>query len=1473
MKRVTKKVLAILLSIALVFSSIVLTPADFQKTVTADEIASVVTAFSYDFAYTTPGYADGTIRISANEDGVYKVFWGDAEGNKLTKNGYEYSYLARIIVKDGTGSYNIISDYTVIPENAATVLVYKKDALQYTYEIPEERLFAPTGEGYTFGALSDLHFGRYIANDVDDAVAAVDNAFKFMDSVGVEFIGTTGDLTSEGEQDSLDKYNAAIAKYPNLTVLSCTGNHDSRTTVSTSDTAKLDTSLSRWYESLTSTYFTVNEDGTYTSNLDAKYEIPAIGTSLTTEYREVADGETLTKELPALDFVVTNGENVFVFLNEISKTGTTYDTDKLLTTEQMDWLAQQLETYKDKNVFLYVHSYLAVNASNNDAVDNNNCTGDLKNAGGYSYDLDYKDEVTTTDGKNMLALFKQYSNVTMFSGHSHWQYAMQEHNKNLNIGKVNNGAGATLIHLSSVTEPRYIGQDDGHRTELNGEASEGTTVTVYDDCIIYNGIDFTNSQYEAYATYIVPTGDDTTFEPVKDTSYKEATDVITGDEYLEAEDMTRIQLLKSTYNLTLGASYVYSSKGDENTDAVLTDGDSTGTAFMCTKPNKSADQYIIVTLDSEQAVSNLKEFQLYFVNGLTDSSSFNIQISLDGENYETVGTYTNMTYATTVLDVDTSKVSLENYKYIKLNLTGGTKAYGYQIRELAAIGYARNVTPNTAGSSSSLVEGALDEEDLLETDYNLMYAADYTQSSIGSENSEGKLTDGKTSGGFVNTERNSSATNQTFVVDLGKDKIQKVNNIDYFLLYFQNDLTNATAFNISVSLDGETYEKVGDYTNVDLDTNHLDVDLTNITLEEFRYVKLNLTAGKTGYGYQIKEFGLIGVNPIVYPEVENQSTIISSTDKNFALGKTLYVSTTHEGEGEDVSVLNDGKKDSYWSSDWDSTLTEDYIIIDLGEEIHTSNIGSVAVNFKSDNTYCSNYTIEYSKTYNPEDPNEGFYEVAKTKAVSWDILQKYADSNGYVVTNITGVTPDTVRFVKIRMYGHAAYGFQIYEVAVLKKELRLTDAEANISIDDATFTYTGSDVEPKVYVTYAGVDLVEGTDYTLSYDNNLNAGEASYTVSGKGNYKGTVTKSFDIAQKNIADEDVKKSYIIEENSNPLDYFDSEGFLYTGKNIEPNAIMTFDGGWLERNTDYTVSFDDNINSGIGVIKYEGIGNFTGTATLEFLIKARPMKNVTLKVSFDENGNLVVSAGINYVELVENVDYTYTETTDENGNIVVTFTAIDDNLSGTITKTIYNIKNAMITNIPDMEYTGKGVTPDVSITNNGKTLVENVDYTVEYINNIDIGTASVVISGINGYMGVVEKNFEIIKPKETTTQTPTTVKPTTEKPTTANSTTVTPTNAKFKKPARVNVKKVKKLGLKKAKVSWKKIKGAKGYQIRYSTSKKMKKVKKKFVKKNKKSYIIKKLKKKKYYIQVRAYKVVNGKKRYGKWSKKKIVNMKK
>ena len=87
----------------------------------------------------------------------------------------------------------------------------------------------------------------------------------------------------------------------------------------------------------------------------------------------------------------------------------------------------------------------------------------------------------------------------------------------------------------------------------------------------------------------------------------------------------------------------------------------------------------------------------------------------------------------------------------------------------------------------------------------------------------------------------------------------------------------------------------------------------------------------------------------------------------------------------------------------------------------------------------------------------------------------------------------------------------------------------------------------------------------------------------------------------------------------------------------------------------------------------------------------------------------------------------------------------------------------------------------------------------------------------------------------------------------------------------IKKVKNQKGKKAKVTLKKISDAAGYQVAYATNKKFKKAKKKETKKT--SITLKKLKKKKYFIKARAYKMADGKKVYGKWSKVKKIKIKK
>lgn len=144
-----------------------------------------------------------------------------------------------------------------------------------------------------------------------------------------------------------------------------------------------------------------------------------------------------------------------------------------------------------------------------------------------------------------------------------------------------------------------------------------------------------------------------------------------------------------------------------------------------------------------------------------------------------------------------------------------------------------------------------------------------------------------------------------------------------------------------------------------------------------------------------------------------------------------------------------------------------------------------------------------------------------------------------------------------------------------------------------------------------------------------------------------------------------------------------------------------------------------------------------------------------------------------------------------------------------------------------------------------------------------SVSVMVKGTK--QDEVKDSKPATKPSEPAT-TPSTTQPTTKLSTTKNTETV--------KPKKTSIKKLSK-GKKKFTVTWAKVSGVKGYQIQYSSDKKFKKNNKSVTvtKQKKTKATVKKLKsKKKYYVRVRTYKTVNGKKIYSPWSKVKSVKTK-
>ena len=167
-----------------------------------------------------------------------------------------------------------------------------------------------------------------------------------------------------------------------------------------------------------------------------------------------------------------------------------------------------------------------------------------------------------------------------------------------------------------------------------------------------------------------------------------------------------------------------------------------------------------------------------------------------------------------------------------------------------------------------------------------------------------------------------------------------------------------------------------------------------------------------------------------------------------------------------------------------------------------------------------------------------------------------------------------------------------------KKEL----SDEDITISQTSYVYDGEAKTPTVTVKYTDEILKEDIDYTVDYQDNVNAGTAKVIVTGMGNYTGTVTKTFTITQNQEVKEISECTITLSQTS----------YTYDGKAKTPSVTVKLDGKTLTLNTDYTVSYSDNINAGTAKVTVTGKGNYTGSKTVNFTIaKAGQDSSITCK----------------------------------------------------------------------------------------------------------------------------------------------------------------------------------------------------------------------------------------------------------------------
>jgi hypothetical protein len=168
-----------------------------------------------------------------------------------------------------------------------------------------------------------------------------------------------------------------------------------------------------------------------------------------------------------------------------------------------------------------------------------------------------------------------------------------------------------------------------------------------------------------------------------------------------------------------------------------------------------------------------------------------------------------------------------------------------------------------------------------------------------------------------------------------------------------------------------------------------------------------------------------------------------------------------------------------------------------------------------------------------------------------------------------------------------------------------------------TFTYSGAELKPtvRVYINRVVFDdeqLIENTDYTVTYSDNINAGTATVTITGIGAYSGSKNVTFTIEPKKI-------------DSPTFDGLKSE-YTYTGQKVEPEFTL-WDGDTVIPSSEYEVIYSDNTEVGTATvtIKDASGGNYEVNCKAEFnivkidtvIINELPVADA---VSYDPNKTL-------------------------------------------------------------------------------------------------------------------------------------------------------------------------------------------------------------------------------------------------------------
>ncbi len=305
-------------------------------------------------------------------------------------------------------------------------------------------------------------------------------------------------------------------------------------------------------------------------------------------------------------------------------------------------------------------------------------------------------------------------------------------------------------------------------------------------------------------------------------------------------------------------------------------------------------------------------------------------------------------------------------------------------------------------------------------------------------------------------------------------------------------------------------------------------------------------------------------------------------------------------------------------------------------------------------------------------------------------------------------------------------------------------------------TYDGLAYNPsvKVTVTEGGSrrTLTEGTDYSVLYEQNTDAGQGIAVVRGNGLYKGTLRTTFEITPKSI-----KRLKIM------------TGSMTAGSQSEP-PVYVYDGTKrLEKGKDYKLTYAGDLTakaSKAAKVTVTAAGNYEGSSTVKLAVYENDASHIinpehvalqTQSVPYTGKAQKpALTVAIDGMTLRANKDYKVQYQNNKNAGTACVVVTGKGAYKGKVVKTFEitalgkTNTSLTVSKISDKTYNGKYQKPSVTVKCGSKKLAKNKDYTVTYQYNLhasaDNQKAKVIITGKGNYEGIIETAEFVIKPQK-------------------------------------------------------------------------------------------------------------------------------